>query len=158
VRTDVQVPRRTMPLVSGRLPMLVRPVPKGGATPVKLRRLPVVAHTAPPERPEPVDRDQAITAIRAALKRRSGKSWSVRGGRGTTWGWITITAPPSRLAGDEMTTEDAAELADLLGLDLDQAHLQGVLVPDSNQDRREYIGRAEGAAAHVVPDATARRD
>lgn len=46
-----------------------------------------------------VDRDDAIKAIRAALKRRSGKAWSVTGGRGTGWGWIEITAPPKRRTG-----------------------------------------------------------
>ncbi len=35
-----------------------------------------------------MDRDEAIKRIRAALKRRSGKLWSVTGGRGTSWGWI----------------------------------------------------------------------
>ena len=35
-------------------------------------------------------RDEAIGRIKASLKARSGKAWSVRGGRGTAWGWITI--------------------------------------------------------------------
>jgi len=43
-----------------------------------------------------ITRDSAIERIRAALKRRSGKLWSVKGGRGTGWGWITIDAPPAR--------------------------------------------------------------
>lgn len=43
------------------------------------------------------DRDTAIKAIRTALRRRSGKTWSVKGGRGTAYGWITISAPPKRL-------------------------------------------------------------
>ena len=38
-----------------------------------------------------IDRDEAIKAIRTALKRRTGKTWSVKGGRGTAWGWLTIT-------------------------------------------------------------------
>jgi hypothetical protein len=42
------------------------------------------------------DRDEAIQRIKAALKRRSGKVWSVRGGSGTAWGWITVDAPPAR--------------------------------------------------------------
>lgn len=42
-------------------------------------------------------RDETITAIRTALKRRSGKQWTVRGGRGTAYGWITISSPPARL-------------------------------------------------------------
>jgi hypothetical protein len=43
-----------------------------------------------------MDRDEAIKRIKSALKRRSGKSWSVTGGRGTAWGWISISAPPKR--------------------------------------------------------------
>jgi hypothetical protein len=43
------------------------------------------------------DRASTIRAIRAGLKRRSGKTWSVPGGRGTAWGWLRISAPPKRL-------------------------------------------------------------
>lgn len=42
------------------------------------------------------DRNETIKIIRDALKRRSGKPWSVTGGRGTAWGWIRIDAPPAR--------------------------------------------------------------
>lgn len=42
------------------------------------------------------DRNEAIATIRSELKTRSGKAWSVRGGRGTAWGWITIDAPAAR--------------------------------------------------------------
>ena len=43
-----------------------------------------------------VGRNETIKAIRKALRARSGKSWSVTGGRGTAWGWLTIDAPPAR--------------------------------------------------------------
>ena len=43
-----------------------------------------------------IDRDEAIKRIRSALKRKTGKTWSVTGGRGTAWGWITVQAPPKR--------------------------------------------------------------
>jgi hypothetical protein len=43
-----------------------------------------------------LSRDATIKRIRAALKKRSGKSWSVTGGRGTAYGWIEIDAPPRR--------------------------------------------------------------
>ena len=42
------------------------------------------------------DRDTTIKRIKTALQQRSGKTWSVTGGRGTAWGWITIDAPPRR--------------------------------------------------------------
>lgn len=56
-----------------------------------------------------MERNEAIAAIRTALKARSGKAWSVTGGRGTAWGWITISVPPSRLGCDrkhEFTAPD----------------------------------------------------
>ena len=72
----------------------------------------------------------------------------MRGGRGTSWGWITITAPPRRLIGHAMSAADAAELSQLLGLD--HAHDQGVTVPASSQYRQEYVARAEGRKPDVL--------
>lgn len=43
-----------------------------------------------------MDRNEAIDRIRKGLRRRSGKAWTVRGGRGTAWGWIRVEAPPRR--------------------------------------------------------------
>ncbi len=42
----------------------------------------------------PLTRDEAIRRIRAGLKARSSREWSVTGGRGTAWGWITIDVLP----------------------------------------------------------------
>lgn len=89
-----------------------------------------------------MDRDEAIKRIRAGLKRRSGKVWSVKGGRGTGWGWIKIASPPRRLDGYYMTPEDCAELARLLGKET--IHFQGESIPASSDYRREYVARAEG--------------
>lgn len=119
-------------------------------------------------------RDDTIKRIRAALKRRSGKDWSVTGGRGTAWGWITIDAPPKRRTlhsvkinpngsdypenytskdtgepGGSMTDADRKELAELLGLN-EQAHHQGVSIPASYDYYQEYIDRAEGRTPSVV--------
>lgn len=116
-----------------------------------------------------MDRKEAIDRIRTALKRRSGKTWSVTGGRGTAWGWLKIDAPPARrkwinvetgetdLQGfpvyrlehqpnakyGHMSPEDNRELTDLLGLDRD-VHHQGVSIPASGDYWDEYIDRAEG--------------
>lgn len=90
------------------------------------------------------DRNETIAEIRAGLKRRSGKAWSVRGGRGTSWGWITITAPPGRR--DEygaMTDADRIELSELLGKPV---HHQGESVPPQQDYRTEYVDRAQGRA------------
>jgi hypothetical protein len=118
-----------------------------------------------------VTRDETIAAIRAALKHRSGKPWSVTAGRGTGAGWITVTAPPRRRtgkmiehaelrdgrthygyehidAGEQtgyLTPQDAAELGELLGLGR-AVHYQGESIAASNGHYIEYIARAEGRA------------
>jgi len=114
------------------------------------------------------DRDTTIKRIRAALQRRSGKQWSVKGGRGTAWGWIEINAPLSRRTwshrlkagavtdrpedyeeydcgepGHLMSPSDKAELGKLLGLER-PAHDQGVSIAASGDYYAEYIDRAEG--------------
>jgi hypothetical protein len=43
-------------------------------------------------------REATIKRIRAALKNRSGKVWSVKGDKGTAYGWIHISVPPARYA------------------------------------------------------------
>lgn len=114
-------------------------------------------------------RDEVIATIKRNLEKRSGKKWSVTGGRGTAWGWLTIDAPPSRRTwfsipkntgnvepGREEYTEvslpgkefghigpdDRAELAKLLGLDT--IHHQGVSIPSGGDYWREYLERSEG--------------
>jgi len=97
-----------------------------------------------------VDRNETIKAIRKALRARSGKPWSVTGGRGTAWGWITIASPPSRAADQwgSMTEAEAAELGELLGLGR-PVHFQGASIPDSDDYYREYVDRAEGRTPSV---------
>ena len=97
-----------------------------------------------------IDRGDAIRTIRTELRRRSGKAWSVTGGRGTSWGWITISAPPARRDRDGMTGEDRAELAGLLGLT--RAHYQGVTVPASSVHYREDLARARGLKPAVIAE------
>jgi hypothetical protein len=94
------------------------------------------------------DRDEAIKAIKNALKARSGKAWSVTGGRGTAWGWITIQSPPSRRDSYGcMTDADREELGALLGV---RVHAQGESIPAGSDYRREYIARAAGLTPAVV--------
>ncbi len=50
------------------------------------------------------DRDATIRRIKTALKKRSGKTWSVTGGKGTAYGWISIDAPPARRTWQDVTT------------------------------------------------------
>jgi len=94
-------------------------------------------------------RNAVIRRIRNALRARSGKPWSVKGGRGTTWGWITISSPPKRCEGhDYMPPQERDELARLLGLG--RVHQQGQDVPNSNDYYVEFIDRAEGRAPRIV--------
>lgn len=97
-----------------------------------------------------MDRDEAIKRIRTALRNRTGKAWSVTGGRGTAWGWITILSPPRRR--DEngcMSEEDRGLLGEALGLD-SPVHCQGVSIPASGAYRQEYADRAEGRTPTAV--------
>lgn len=105
-----------------------------------------ILDTRQPERTDrpSIGRDQAITLIRAALKRRSGKAWSVRGGTGTAWGWISIgvtNAQATKRPGWDK------ELATLLGLDW--VGNGGKSVPASSAYYQEYVDRAEGREPSV---------
>lgn len=103
---------------------------------------------AAPDAVPPMERDAAIAAIRAALKQRSGKAWSVRGGTGTSWGWIRVAATPRRLVDHSMTEEDRAELAELLGVG--QVSYDGVSIPASSDYRQEYVARAQGHTPEIL--------
>jgi len=136
------------------------------------------APPAPPTAPRPyLNRDEAIKRIREGLKSRSGKSWSVTGGRGTAWGWIKIGVPPARQTWIQMPTgrkneegrdvyewiprppdstqsghgspAEYAELARLLGKEK-QIHFQGENVPASSDYYQEYVDRAEGREPSVI--------
>ena len=113
-----------------------------------------------------MDRNDAIKQIKEALKRRSGKSWSVTGGRGTAWGWITIDAPPARrtmhgvlksnvstwpaeyeakdtgVPGGHITDADRRILGELLNLEF--VDCLGVRIPAGYAYYQEYIDRANG--------------
>jgi hypothetical protein len=117
-----------------------------------------------------LDRDTVIARIKAALKRRSGKAWSVTGGRGTGWGWIRIDAPPaartwrrrvisqdvyedydSGQRGGMMSPADRALLGQVLGRG-GPCHHQGELIPASSAHYREYLDRAEGRTPTVIAE------
>ena len=90
-----------------------------------------------------------ISLLKSTLKARSGKSWSVTGGRGTAYGWINITSLPSRQVGfDYMSPEDKAELATLLGLET--VHQQGYSIAASSAYYREALQRAAGLAVTKI--------
>lgn len=115
---------------------------------------------------ENLSRAAVIRRIKAGLERRSGKRWSVTGGTGTAYGWLTVDALPGRRTwahrrkpgaldspgnyeeydtgqkGGHSSPEERAELAKLLGLD--GVHFQGLNIAAGSDYRREYIDRAEG--------------
>jgi hypothetical protein len=99
--------------------------------------------------PSSLDRDQAIRLIKDHLRRRSGKTWSVRGGRGTSWGWIEIKVPPREMVRGEIPVARREELGRLLGLGPDGVASQGVSIPASSAYRREYVDRAMGKTPTV---------
>lgn len=95
---------------------------------------------------------QAIEQIRAALKRRSKKRWSVRTYSGTGYGWIHISSPPSRHkpGGSYMTQEDIDELSRLFNLPAIKCGPQFISVSDTDAHYQEYIDRAEGREPIVL--------
>jgi len=107
-----------------------------------------------------MDRNQTIAAIKTGLKHRSGKTWSVTGGKGTAYGWLRITSTPSARRFDfdgvsparpgcgYMSLTDRQELATLLGLD--RVDADGISIPSSWNHYREYIDRAEGRTPSVI--------
>lgn len=100
------------------------------------------ATTTSPAR-DPISRDEAIARIRAGLRQRTGRAWSVTGGRGTAWGWIRIHALPSRrIEYGYMSELDRRALANALGLE--RVHMQGESIPASSDYWWEYVDRAEG--------------
>lgn len=96
-----------------------------------------------------MDRNETIKKIKSALKTRTGRAWSVTGGRGTAWGWIRISSTKAHAdQWGDLTPADRALLAETLGLD--SVHHQGISIPSSNAYYQEYIDRAEGRAPSVV--------
>ena len=119
-----------------------------------------------------MDRKEAIARIKNALQKRSGKAWSVTGGKGTAYGWLKIEAPPARRTehavhrpdtftdrsedyemrdtgepGGDTTHAERLELAQLLGWPEGEGkpvHMQGASIPASGDYWQEYIDRAEG--------------
>lgn len=121
-----------------------------------------------------MERNETIKAIKTALQRRSGKTWSVTGGRGTAWGWLKIDAPPARCTwksrlkagavtnrpedyeeydtgqpGGYMSPAERLELAKLLGFER-PAHFQGYSIAASNDYWQEYLDRAQGKPPSVI--------
>lgn len=113
------------------------------------------------------DRNSVIKVIKDALKKRTGVTWSVTGGRGTAYGWIRIDAPPARrcrttrlkegatntnpeswewyedpsITDRSMTLADNAKLSKALGIE-GSIHCQGESIPSDWSHYKEYVARA----------------
>lgn len=99
-----------------------------------------------------MDRNETIAEIKKALQQRSGKPWSVTGGKGSAYGWIKIISPPKRCREfGSMTDMERVELGELLGLDR-PVHHQGCSVPSSSAHYREYVDRANGRKPAVIAE------
>lgn len=85
-----------------------------------------------------LDRNTVTKTIKRNLQKRSGKQWSVSGGMGSVYGWITIIAPKTNW----MTHDECRELQELL--DLKNVHPQGVDIMASTTAYEEYISRSLG--------------
>ena len=107
-------------------------------------------------------RADVIAIIRSNLRIRSGKSWSVTGGRGTAWGWLSIDSPRARRnfnnEGDASTVSgdtgyssrsDRMELAQLLGF-TGPVHCQGVSIPGDRSYWQEYVDRSAGIQPRII--------
>lgn len=67
--------------------------------------------------------------------------------RGTGYGWILVTAIPSRQTpphSSQISQEDAAELRSLFNVETYKVGPQGLRIADREEDYHEYIDRAEG--------------
>ncbi len=97
-----------------------------------------------------LSRTNLCKAMAAALRERSGKTWSVKGGRGTAYGWLRISAPPKRCGEfGYMTDDDAAELGQLLGMAC-PTRRQGESIPASRDYYQEYADRCCGLEPSVI--------
>lgn len=104
-----------------------------------------------PVRADPLDQAETIRLLKQSLKLRSGKAWSVRAGRGSVHGWLTISCRPSSADKDGcMPVGYRRELAVLLGLELSTVPAQGVVVSPGRWG--EFLRRAQGGAdTPVIP-------
>jgi hypothetical protein len=97
------------------------------------------------EAPKYIDRNEAIAILKAELKTRSTKTWSVKGGRGTAYGWLTVTAPPKRCNEfGHMNADDRKELERLFRFEGFGVSSQGISIPASSAHYREHIARLTG--------------
>jgi hypothetical protein len=94
------------------------------------------------------NRNEVIAKIKAAFKAR-GLRYSVTGGRGTAWGWITIDLLPAVYKKLDEAGRKAAYhmLGRYLGK---ETGWTSESIPASSDYYREYIDRANGRTPSVI--------
>ena len=95
-----------------------------------------------------IDRNVYTKELRSILKKRTGRTWSVKGGTGTAWSWLDICAPPARLVdGYRMTPDDESLLAAVLG----ESHIgQHYQIPPTGGYRAHVMARCVGLDASQI--------
>lgn len=129
-----------------------------------------------------MSRNDVIKAIKQALKARTGKSWSVRGGRGTGYGWLTIDAPKAlrrwtreqvgtdasgmpvyeeRYLTDAEVAAGKAEYAHMGPatrrklaelLGLERVHADGISIPSGSDFYQAFLDRARTGTTEITPE------
>lgn len=92
-------------------------------------------------------RNEVIAAIKASLKAR-GLRYSVTGGRGTAYGWITVDLLPAwfKNLSEEKIAEEYRRLNEKFGL----SSSSSISIPSGNDYYREYMDRAAGRIPSVL--------
>ncbi len=96
---------------------------------------------------EQLDGTQYTKLLRKILKIRTGRTWSVKVGRGTAYSWIDVTSPPARQEGYYMSADDESLLSAVLNEATGQQH---VSIPPTSGFRHSYLLRAAGLPIDTV--------
>lgn len=90
-------------------------------------------------------RDEIIKRIKAALKAKTGRTWSVTGGRGTSWGWITVEAQPKdRVCHDENPAYDWRDPKPGISCSIDRKPNAGEIGYYTSEEDRKVLAQAFG--------------
>lgn len=69
--------------------------------------------------------------LKKALKVATGRAWSVRGSRGTAYGWLNVSAPKDREEGPYGYTSEEDRVLLREAFQTERIHHQGYMIPSS---------------------------
>lgn len=87
--------------------------------------------------------DAYLTALRLALNERTGRTWSLRKGRGSSHANVYVTSPTERKRpdlGTLMNADDRVTLGLIFGLPVDTISDMVVITPEQYE---HYLARAQ---------------